>query len=562
MRLESHTAFRLLAALAVAASLTACGGPKTLTIPPPAPYDRHDVPQPESREINYVADGFDKQVIDKVKTLLDLSHHYRKLTNNPKQAANVNAFDEVENSAWFTNRNAIFSMSPGAIARGADQGTGPDTSSPWRIVSAKTQGVTPGFQIIDGRGDRYVVKFDPIGYAEMMSAAEVISTKLFYAAGYFTPENYITVFDPDMLELGEDVKFTDYRGRKRAMTQADLEEILSLIEIRPDGKIRALASKFIEGVPLGPFRYEKIRKDDLNDVIPHHHRRELRGMRVMAAWLNHFDTKSGNTHDSYITENGKRYVRHYLIDFGSTLGSGSNEPTRQYHGYENFIEPEKIFLYTTSLGLYVRPYELQHGIPYTSIGRYYSKYFEPHKYKFGYPNPAFRRMTNRDGYWGAKLVMSFSDEQLRAVVAEGQYSNPEAAEYLINVLIERRDVVGRFYFSRVNPLDRFRIDTGGDGSRTLGFTDMMVETGLEPATAQYRYEIRRKGAPEVIGSGTVAYGSGVPLPGPGGFDSGDVIEITLHTKRDGGDWGKWVKVYLKKDEAGGIFNIIGLLRQD
>ncbi|NIW47138.1 MAG: hypothetical protein GWN30_21030, partial [Gammaproteobacteria bacterium] len=58
-----------------------------------------------------------------------------------------------------------------------------------------------------------------------------------------------------------------------------------------------------------------IRDDDLNDVIPHQHRRELRGLRVVAAWLNHFDTKANNTLDVYV-EDG--YVRHYLIDFGST----------------------------------------------------------------------------------------------------------------------------------------------------------------------------------------------------------------------------------------------------
>ena len=40
--------------------------------------------------------------------------------------------------------------------------------------------MTPGVQIIDGRGDRYVIKFDPVGIPELSSAAEIIGTKLFY----------------------------------------------------------------------------------------------------------------------------------------------------------------------------------------------------------------------------------------------------------------------------------------------------------------------------------------------------------------------------------------------
>ena len=35
-------------------------------------------------------------------------------------------------------------------------------STPWRVFRSKIGGLTPGLQIIDGRGDRYVIKFDPV----------------------------------------------------------------------------------------------------------------------------------------------------------------------------------------------------------------------------------------------------------------------------------------------------------------------------------------------------------------------------------------------------------------
>jgi hypothetical protein len=39
-----------------------------------------------------------------------------------------------------------------------------------------------------------------------------------------------------------------------------------------------------------------------------------------------------------------------------------------------------------------------------------------------FPNPAFENMTLQDGYWGAKLVMSFTDEQLEILKSDPKES--------------------------------------------------------------------------------------------------------------------------------------------
>jgi len=44
------------------------------------------------------------------------------------------------------------------------------------------------------------------------------------------------------------------------------------------------------------------RKDAGNDHVPHNHRREMRGYKVIAAWLNSVDTKANNTLDMYVEE--------------------------------------------------------------------------------------------------------------------------------------------------------------------------------------------------------------------------------------------------------------------
>ena len=115
----------------------------------------------------------------------------------PTEAQHVNTLDEVPDSAWFTNRHGAERLSLAELRRGPNIGDGPDMGTPWRIFRSKIGGVTPGFQMIDGRGDRYIIKFDPPGSPELSSAAEIIGTKLFHAIGYHTPENYIVTVDPE-----------------------------------------------------------------------------------------------------------------------------------------------------------------------------------------------------------------------------------------------------------------------------------------------------------------------------------------------------------------------------
>jgi hypothetical protein len=463
-------------------------------------------------------------------------------------------------------------MSVEEIARGPDTSEGPDPAGPWTIVRAKAEGVTPGFTIRDSRGDRYLIKFDPVGFSELVTGAEVVSTKLFHAAGYFVPENYIVYFHPDMLELGEKVKFTDHKGRKRFMNEADLADILSRIEILPDGRIRALASRYLSGRPLGPFKYHGMRKDDPNDFISHQHRRELRGLRVIAAWLNHVDTKSGNSLDMYVGEEGAGHVRHYLIDFGTTLGSAAHGPALPTTGHENQFDPHEMLLNLLSLGLYVRPYETLEPSAHSAVGIWESARFDPGGYKFSVPNPAFDNCTDLDGYWGAKIVTSFTDEQLAAVVGEARYSDPDAGAYILRVLRERRDKTGRYWFGRMNPLDGFSIDGAAGGDLRLCFHDLAVEMGLEECDGtRYRYELRAGG--ERVDGADELIDTCIPLPGvearrrfleTAERDDGEELqwECSVRTfRRRSNRWSRSVTVFLEVNEETGRFELLGVQRE-
>lgn len=535
-----------------------CSSQDTRFTPPePVPDDRLDVPRPESRDIPVYEDYFDRMTWERLDNVFDTARHFRSLTGQPKQAFNANAFDDVDDSSWFTNRNARTPLSLEEIKRGPNQGSGPAVDGKLTITRAKTQGVTPGFTVKDRQGDYYLLKFDPMGYPELASGAEVVSTKFFYAAGYNTPENYVAIFDPANLVLGDEVKFTDEKGRDRLMTEADIEAILQKIEKRPDGKIRALASKFLSGKLLGPFRYTGVRDDDLNDFIPHQHRREIRGLRVLAAWLNHFDTKDGNSLDIYVTEDERSFVKHYLIDFGATLGSASHSPNHKWRGFRYDADPWQMLTSAAKLGLFVEKWRQLQNVNYPSVGIFEAEQFHPHEYYPQVANPAFSNLTHRDGYWAAKIVMSFTDAQIEAAVEAGQYSNPEAAAYLVETLKKRRDKIGRYYFNRAIPLDHFRLEDG-----RLCFNDLAIDTGLESADAtEYRYDLHLNDTALLLAMPIDGHLC-IPLDivSREELSADDQIRITLQLKRGDHDWSKWVKVYLKP--VADSLKLFGLEREE
>ena len=308
----------------------------------------------------------------------------------------------------------------------------------------------------------------------------MISTLFLSAAGYNTPENYVVYFDPNNLVVGEGAKITDAKGKKRPMTKADLQEILTRVS-HSDGKIRALASKFLSGKPIGPFSYRSRRKDDPNDIYPHRYRRELRGLRVIASFINHVDIKGPNTLDMYVTEDGKSYVKHYLIDFGATLGSGSVNPHRPPTGHEHTFDIPFFFRSLFTFGFLGKPWDKSKTMEHPTVGFFEAETFHPGKWKSSYPNPALLEMTDRDAYWGAKVVMAFTPDDIQTIVKRGQYGDPEVERYITDTLIKRREKIGWYWYSEVNPLDRFVVEGGSQGFK-LHFTDMGVEGGLwQPA---------------------------------------------------------------------------------
>lgn len=371
-------------------------------------------------------------------------------------ARNVNTLGEVPDSSWFENRIGVGALDVEEVVRGPNRVDGPAPGT-LTVVGRPGAGITPKFIVRDGRGDRYLVKLDPPSWQGLSSTAEFIATKLFWAIGYHTPENYIVYLDPERLTIGPEATWKDESGRRRPIRQEDLGHWMTGQRRDEEGRIRVLASRYLEGRPLGHWAYHGTRSDDPNDIFPHVYRRELRGLRAFSAWINHDDSRGVNTHVSLVGGDAGPFLRHYLIDFGSTLGSGSVIAQEARAGYEYYVELDKILRRMVGLGFLAEPWEYVVYPDYPSVGRFEADFYEPWRWKPQYPNPAFQRMDAADGFWAAKIMAAFTPEMLRGILDEARLRNPEARAYLEATLQQRLDESVDYWLTRTNPLDRFRV---------------------------------------------------------------------------------------------------------
>jgi hypothetical protein len=396
-----------------------------------------------------------------------------------ERAESVNTIDEVPDSSWFTNRVGSRPFSADEITRGPNDDRGPAPGQ-WN-VSRKANGVSPGFTIADSRGRRYFIKFDPPGHPELGTATEVIVTRFFHALGYHVPQASIGTLRPQDLVIAPDAEVRTIGGGRRRMRRSDIDEQLRRAHRNADGTYRIVAGEALPGQPLEGFKYEGTRPDDPNDVIAHEDRRELRGLRVFSAWLNHTDAKAINSLDTLVTEGGRAYVRHHLIDFNAALGSAGIGPRDRRDGYEYIAEVGPAKKALPAFGLYVRPWMTIDYPEYRGIGRFESARFVPDEWRPRVPNPAYVRSRPDDTFWGARKLMAMSDDLIRAAVRAGQLSDPDAEKYLAGALVERRNKIGRAWLTAVNPV----IDPAIAADGTLTFGNAAVAHGFADAPASY-----------------------------------------------------------------------------
>jgi len=449
-----------------------------------------------------------------------------------RPALNVNTLDEVPDSSWFTNRIGRERPTREALVRGPDRQARPDIQD-WPIVAGKSEGVQPGFRMRDPANHLWQIEFDPRSNPEMASGAEVIGTAFYHALGYNVVEVYVTDVDPTKIKIAPNARMRVVTAPHgvRSFVQEDLNAVLARAARRSDGRVRVLASRFADGAPLGSFRYDGLRPDDPNDVFPHEHRRELRANRVFAAWLNHDDSRGLNSLDMLERADGKAWVKHYMFDFGSIMGSGTVFAQKPRAGNEYIFDLKPGLLTALTFGLYFKPWITFHypDVP-PSVGRFEGTRFTPEAWKPEYPNPAFQNMRPEDAFWGARLIARFTPDDVAAVVAKAEYTDPAASAYVTKVLLERRRKILETWLNGVTPLVGPAIVEGA-----LHAVNAAVAEGVADApkryTAQWFSWDNAAGTRQPVGNLVELAGTGdVTLPLPVALASrqaGEYIGVTV-----------------------------------
>jgi hypothetical protein len=479
---------RVIAAL-VAASLGAigCGGSSRFALRPPVLRDTDDRPMahapPVDEETDY-ANTFD------VTIYRPLSHAF--LFETSGEARNVNALDEVADSTWFSNRT----VTPSEVERGPCPDDGP--VGPFVVVSSKVGGATPGFFVKDARGVKYVLKMDELGryeQPEISTAADAIVPRLYWAVGFNAPCNHVIYVQPRDLHVdAQSIEIRD-TGKRLPLTVASVDATLGAATRNDEGAVRLSASRFIDGQGVGTWRTAGTRSDDPNDVIPHEDRRELRGERFLAAWVDHWDTRGLNTYSAYVHAKGAPagagYIVHYYLDFSDSLGGTavrSPFPERRT-GFETVSDLPTIIADSFTFGFIRRPWDNAKVDPvYADLGTMNDiDAFDPYGFAPQTPVTGWARATTSDLGWMARRIARIGLEDVRAAVRTGKLSRPIEQARLVEVLMARREKILREAFARSSPL----ADLEMVGHDRLCGVDLAITTGISPTRdVSYASELR------------------------------------------------------------------------
>lgn len=417
------------------------------------------------------------------------------------EAINVNSLDEVPDSSWFVNRIGVHAFSPTDVADGYCGKDVLDPSAPdgtWTIDQGKVNGANPGFRVnVRGIG-KFMLKADTPVQPERATAATSIATRLYYAGGWWTPCDSVVYFRPSILALKSGLTVANNSGDTLPFDEKALAKVLAGATHRGP-LVRMVASRWLPGRSLGPFTYAGRNEGDPADVINHEDRRDLRGARLMAAWLGHFDSREQNTMSTWMVPEGADpdsspgTVRHWIIDIGDAFGSEwdwlgiSKRLNHAYYfdfGYaaEDFV----------TLGVQTRPWDRAARSKQGDIFGFFSSVdFVPEAWRGGYPNPAFNRMTERDAAWAARIIARFTPDMIEATVRKGDFTLSRHAAYLLEQLLIRQRLILQRYFSRLSPI----ADLVVTGSLLCG-VDLARRTETFPAQ-QFHYSATLHSGPDL-----------------------------------------------------------------
>ena len=205
---------------------------------------------------------------------------------------------------------------------------------------------------------------------------------------------------------------------------------------------------------------------------------------MFGAWLNHDDSRGVNSLDMLQTDGARRYVKHYMFDFGSIMGSGTVFAQRHRAGNEYIVEWAPGWLTLATLGLYTRDWlHIDYPDVPASVGRFEGAVVRSGEMASRIPEHRVRQHARRRCVLGgAESCRSSATPTSAPSSSKARYSDPRATDYITATLIERRNRVLKTWLTGVNPLVDFVLSADG----VLTFANAAVAAGV--ATPAVKYE--------------------------------------------------------------------------
>lgn len=395
----------------------------------------------------FLAEITEDDALFQIEQLVEVSRNpfgfsHKLFTKGRQEALNTNNFDETFDSTWFTNR-------AGRLNPAADPSWVPP-ATPLPIIASGALTVSSiihdaagnSIEATDAAGRIFLVHVDPPDQPNLATGTSFVTRNILSAAGYRIAPFALIPVDPGRFRLARDAQWR-HGAKRRAALPSDLDHVFAHGVSATRGMHRALVTQIPDGVPLGPSVMQGRRSGDENDRIPHEHRRELRGLRIFAAWLDMPGFSEADTLDLFVPERG----------------APQNASDRKRFGHI-----EHVILHTSS------------GIALPQSPANDPLTFTPH-HSMG----AFERMTYRDAIWAAGIMHHIPDAAIRTWITQASFGDTATAARIASNLADRRQRIESMIAGKISPLDDVRLD-----DRTVSFRNPFSLNG----DIAYRYRVR------------------------------------------------------------------------
>ena len=258
-------------------------------------------------------------------------------------------------------------------------------STVFKFVKEDLKGSNPKFVVQDGDGVNWKVKLGSEAWPE------TVSSRLVWAAGYFTDEDY---FLPEM-----QVREMPRLSRGRSFVSAD-------------GTIHnARLKRMIE-------HQKKVEDWEWNDERLRG-TRELNGLRVMMALINNWDLKDENNAIYETERNGHKEYRYVVSDLGASFGRTHLDLGKTKGDLDAYVGSPFIRNTTSEYVDFTVP-----GSPAPLLVFNPSRYF--HRREL---DSIGRRIPLADARWIGQLLGRLSPAQIHDAFNAGGYSSAEVNEF-------------------------------------------------------------------------------------------------------------------------------------